>query len=84
MHYNNSPPYFRNWYIRRIHNLLGITVPRTYARRFYNTLLSHQAMLRKNEQREVSLEEAAQDWYTRYHLPAIYSYGAILPAIKTP
>lgn len=59
------------WYIHRIHNLLGITVPRAYARRFYNTLLSHQAMLRKNEQREVSLEEAAQDWYTRYHLPAI-------------
>ena len=56
---------------RRIHDLLGITVPRKYARRFYNTLLSHQAMMRKNEQREVSLEEAAQDWYTRYHLPAI-------------
>ena len=59
------------WYIRRIHDLLGITVPRTHARHFYNTLLSHQAMLSKNEQREVSLEEAAQDWYTRYHLPAI-------------
>ena len=59
------------WYIHRIRDLLGITVPRTYARRFYNTLLSHQAMLSKNEQREVSLEEAAQDWYTRYHLPAI-------------
>ncbi len=59
------------WYIQRIHDLLGITVPRAYARHFYNTLLGHQAMLSKKEQREVSLEEAAQDWYTRYHLPAI-------------
>ncbi len=59
------------WYRRRIRALLGITVPRGYARRFYNTLLSHQALLSKNEHREVSLEEAAQDWYTRYHLPAI-------------
>ena len=25
----------------------------------------------KNEGRDVSIEEAAKDWYTRYHLPAI-------------
>ncbi len=59
------------WYVQRIHQLLGITVPNRYARRFYNTILSHQAMLSKNEAREVPLEEAAHDWYTRYHLPAI-------------
>ena len=59
------------WYSRRIRELLGITVPRGYARRFYNMLLSHQALMSKNEQRQLSLEEAAQDWYTRYHLPAI-------------
>src|SRR6266851_4394291 len=59
------------WYVQRIHQLLGITVPNRYARRFYNTILSHQAILSKNEARQVPLEEAAHDWYTRYHLPAI-------------
>ncbi len=59
------------WYQRRIHELLGIHVPRAYARRFYNTILSHQYQLSKNEGRDVTLEEAAKDWYTRYHLPTI-------------
>src|SRR5205823_13086111 len=60
-----------HWYVQRIQKLLGITIPRKYARRFYNTILSHQAILSKNEGRDVSIEEAAKDWYTRYHLPAI-------------
>jgi hypothetical protein len=59
------------WYQRRIYELLGIHVPRAYARRFYNTILSHQYQLSKNEGRDVTLEEAAKDWYTRYHLPTI-------------
>src|SRR5438034_4733194 len=59
------------WYQRRIHELLGIHVPRRYARRFYNTILGHQYHLSQNEGRNVSLERAAKDWYTRYHLPAI-------------
>lgn len=59
------------WYQSRIHKLLGIHVPPRYARRFYNTILSHQYQLSKNEGRDVSLEEAAKDWYTRYHLPTI-------------
>src|SRR5690348_6364601 len=32
------------WYSRRIHELLGIHVPRMYARRFYNMILGHQAI----------------------------------------
>ncbi|TME67141.1 MAG: DUF4032 domain-containing protein [Chloroflexi bacterium] len=59
------------WYQRRIHELLGIHVPRRYARRFYNTILGHQYHLSQNEGRNVSLEKAAKDWYTHYHLPAI-------------
>ncbi len=53
------------------YSLLDITIPRKYARRFYNTILGHQAIMSKNEGRDVSIEEAAKDWYTRYHLPAI-------------
>jgi hypothetical protein len=59
------------WYARRISELLGITVPRIYARRFYNTILGHQAIMSQKEGRDVSIEEAAKDWYTRYHLPTI-------------
>jgi Domain of unknown function (DUF4032) len=59
------------WYQRRIHELLNIHVPRPYARRFYNTILSHQYQLSKNEGRMIPLEKAAKDWYTRYHLPTI-------------
>jgi len=59
------------WYSRRIHDLLGIKVPRIYARRFYNMILGHQAIMSQNEGRDVSIEEAAQHWYTRYHLPTI-------------
>ena len=59
------------WYARRIHELLNISVPRVYARRFYNMIIGHQAIMSEQEGHEVSLEEAAKDWYTRYHLPAI-------------
>jgi hypothetical protein len=59
------------WYSHRIHDLLGIRVPRIYARRFYYTILGHQASMSKDERRDVSIEEAAKDWYTRYHLPII-------------
>ena len=60
-----------SWYSRRIHELLGIHVPRVYARRFYNMILGHQAILSKEEGRDVTLEESAQHWYTNYHLPTI-------------
>jgi hypothetical protein len=59
------------WYQTKIRELLGITVPRQYARRFYNTILGHQAMMSQHEGRDVRLEEAAQHWYTYYHLPTV-------------
>ena len=34
-------------------------------------ILGHQAILSAREGRDVNLEEAAHNWYTRYHLPAI-------------
>lgn len=59
------------WHERRIRELLHISVPRLYAHRFYGMILGHQALLSKREGRNVSIEEAAEDWYTRYHLPTI-------------
>jgi hypothetical protein len=59
------------WYQRRIYELSHIAIPRQHARRFYNTILGHQALMSVQEKRNISIEEAAQHWYTRYHLPAI-------------
>ena len=72
------------WYSRRIHDLLGITVPRVYARRFYNMILGHQAIMSNNEGRNISLEEAAQDWYTRYHLPTVLLLRKLLTGRQDP
>jgi hypothetical protein len=72
------------WYQRRIYNLLRIHVPRAYARRFYNLILGHQAEMSAEQGHEVSIEEAAQDWYTRYHLPAILLLRRILTRGQDP
>ena len=34
-------------------------------------ILGHQALMSQHEGRDVSIEEAARDWYTHYHLPTI-------------
>ncbi len=72
------------WYQRRIHELLHITIPRIYARRFYNMILGHQAIMSDKEKREVSLEEAARHWYTHYHLPAILLLRQVLTVGQDP
>ncbi len=58
-------------YHRCIQELLGITIPHPYTRRFYNMILGHQALMSKRAGHEVSIEEGAQHWYRHYHLPAI-------------
>ncbi|GCF10861.1 hypothetical protein KDI_44250 [Dictyobacter arantiisoli] len=59
------------WYQQRIYDMLHITIPRSHARRFYNLIVGHQEIMSRNEDYAVSIEEAAQDWYERYHLPTI-------------
>src|SRR5690348_15022380 len=59
------------WYQRRIYELIHVSVPRLYARRFYNLILGHQYLMHEKLGRDISIEEAAQNWYTNYHLPAI-------------
>ncbi|MBE3557779.1 MAG: DUF4032 domain-containing protein [Ktedonobacteraceae bacterium] len=72
------------WYQRRVYELLRITVPRLYAHRFYNMILGHQVIMRKERGQDVSLEEAAQDWYERYHLPAILLLRRLLTSGQDP
>ncbi len=59
------------WHTRRIHELLHISIPPMYALHFYNMILGHQTIMSKQQQKPVSVEEAAHDWYHRYHLPTI-------------
>ncbi len=59
------------WYTDRIYKLLGIHVPGAYARRFYGMIEGHRALMSEREGRPVSIEEAAKDWYTHYHLPTV-------------
>jgi Domain of unknown function (DUF4032) len=72
------------WYQRRIYELLHISVPRIYARRFYNMILGHQSLMSEKAGHEVGLEEAAQDWYTHYHLPAILLLRQTLTSEQDP
>ncbi|HEX7735920.1 MAG TPA: DUF4032 domain-containing protein [Ktedonobacteraceae bacterium] len=72
------------WYQRRIRELLKISIPRVYARRFYNMILGHQALASEKEGRELSIEEAAHQWYTRYHLPAILLLRQVLTSDQDP
>lgn len=72
------------WYVQRIKKLLGIKIPLHYARRFYNMILGHQAIMIKQLGRDVTIEEAARDWYERYHLPAILLLRQILTSNQDP
>ncbi len=72
------------WYVKRVRDLLGIEVPRAYARRFYNTILGHQAILSRQQGRDVDLKEAAQHWYKYYHLPTILLLRQILTSDEDP
>jgi Domain of unknown function (DUF4032) len=72
------------WYVKRINKLLGIKIPLHYARRFYNMILGHQAIMVKETGHEVTIEEAARDWYERYHLPAILLLRQILTSGQDP
>jgi hypothetical protein len=64
-------PVIPGWYQQRIYDLIRITIPRASAHRFYNLIVGHKNIMTKNSGHEVSLEEAAQDWYDNYHLPTI-------------
>jgi hypothetical protein len=72
------------WYAHRIQELLGITIPHPYGRRFYNMILGHQALMSTHEGRQVSIEEAARHWYRHYHLPTILFLRQTLTSGQDP
>jgi serine/threonine protein kinase len=72
------------WYQQRIRQLLHIEIPRAYARRFYNMILGHQALASEKAGHPISIEEAAQQWYSHYHLPALLLLRQVLTAGQDP
>ncbi len=72
------------WYQRRIYELLHISIPRVYARRFYNMILGHQAIASEKAGYAISVETAARQWYTDYHLPAILLLRQVLTVGQDP
>ena len=72
------------WYVRRVNRLLGIKIPPRYARRFYNMILGHQTIMIKETGRAITVEEAARDWYERYHLPTVLLLRQILTSDQDP
>jgi len=72
------------WYHKRIYDLLHINVPKAYVRRFYNMILGHQAIMSQKAGHKISLEEAARDWYEKYHLPTILLLRRVLSRGQDP
>jgi hypothetical protein len=68
------------WYQQRIQNLLGVRIPRQYAWPFYQHIARHQWLMSERANHEIPLEEAARDWYERYHLPAITLLHTYFPS----
>jgi len=72
------------WYVERVHELLGVKVPRGYARRIYNLILGHQALLSEERGQPVSIEDAARHWYDGYHRPTLELVQRYLPKGQPP
>jgi hypothetical protein len=68
------------WYQQRVRQVLGVRIPQPYARQFYEHIQRHKWLMSERANREIPLEEAARDWYERYHLPAITLLRTYFPS----
>jgi hypothetical protein len=59
------------WYRDQLRDLMGVWIPRPYARRVYELLLGHKWLMSEVVGRDVGLADAAADWRTRYHEPLV-------------
>ncbi|HEX8997851.1 MAG TPA: DUF4032 domain-containing protein [Ktedonobacterales bacterium] len=67
------------WYSRRVHDLLGVRVPRPAAERIYRQLYVHKYLLSERAGHDVGMDAAARDWLTHYHEPLMSFLDAYLP-----
>ncbi|MEO7002500.1 MAG: DUF4032 domain-containing protein [Ktedonobacterales bacterium] len=71
------------WYVRRLRELLGVRVSRLYAARIYHQVNLHKWLMSERAGRDVGMDAAARDWYTRYHQPILAFLDAYLPTVDT-
>jgi hypothetical protein len=57
------------WYREHLRDIMGVWIPRLYARRVYDLLLGHKWLLSEDRGYEVGLAEAGADWRAQYHDP---------------
>lgn len=67
------------WYTQRMHDLLGIRVPRAAAMRIYRQLNVHKYLLSERAGRDVGMDAAARDWLIHYHQPLMRFLESYLP-----
>ncbi|HEX8035949.1 MAG TPA: DUF4032 domain-containing protein, partial [Ktedonobacterales bacterium] len=67
------------WYVRRLRDLLGVHIPRPYARRIYHHINVHKWVLSERAGHDVGMETSARDWYQNYHLPLLAFLDTFLP-----
>ena len=59
------------WYRDQLRDLMGVWIPRSYARRVYDLVLGHKWLMSEVAGHDVGLGDAAADWRTRYHDPLV-------------
>ena len=67
------------WYVQRLRELLGVRVPRMYAKRIYQHINVHKWLMSEQVGHDVGMAAAARDWYEREHVPALAFLESYLP-----
>lgn len=67
------------WYVQRLRELLGVRVPRVYARRIYQHINVHKWLMSERAGRDVGMAVAARDWLEYEHQPAMAFLESYLP-----
>lgn len=67
------------WYVQRLRELLGVHIPRLYARRIYHHINVHKWVMSEQAGHDVGMDTAARDWYQNYHLPLLAFLDTFLP-----
>lgn len=67
------------WYRDKLRDILGIWVPRAFARRVYELILVHKWLMSEGAGHDVGLAAAANDWRIRYHDPLAQVFATYAP-----
>jgi hypothetical protein len=72
-----------NWYVERVRDLLGVTVPAAFAARLYHHLSVHRWLLSERAGHDLPMKEVVRDWVHLIHEPALAFLHAFQPGADT-